>query len=576
MTADDLALDGEQRTAVESRARAIAVLAGPGSGKTRVLSYRTRALLAGELSAKALLLTFTNKAAAEMKARALGVATVTSDRIWASTFHTFGMRLLYAHGDLVATGREFEVLDDEERREVSQAAATQLGVADGYSRWSYLRLRRLQVQDPALMRFASAYEALKRQMGVLDFDDLVVHAADLLERFEDVAEAYASQYPHLLVDEFQDTNASQFAIVRALARHAKTVSVFADDDQAIFRFVGAEAENVRRFISELDAVEFPLTINYRCRGAIVDCANRLIARDPLASGRQMRAFYPGGEVRTAVFDSIDVEAEALADEIAILTQDPDIRPGDVAVLGRAAYRVQPLMYALQRRGIPTSNWLRTSYETRERRALRDCLSVVRGQLTDRQAQRICAFLGIPLPEERDPLAILQRHVEHPPVSRLLKARDLAWSGAKVSEVVVAIQDAVATVDGELGSAIAPLVESIEAFQATDPDFSLDHLMAELALGGAGGSPTVGGGVKIASLHRTKGLQWGHVYLLGLEEGRLPDYRAGTTEEIREERRACFVGVCRAEHRLTLTRIRVFGGRSQAPSRFLGEMGVAAA
>jgi ATP-dependent DNA helicase UvrD/PcrA len=570
---DDLPLDDEQLAAVESNDPAIAILAGPGSGKTRVLSYRASRLLSLDPTSKALLLTFTNKAAAEMKARALQVATVTSDRIWASTFHTFGMRVLHAHGELVGVGREFEALDDEEREALSQEVAVEAGVSDRYRRWSYLRLRRQQAHEAEVVRFGQAYEAAKRQHRVLDFDDLIVYTADLFEQHEIVATAYAAQFQHLLVDEFQDTNAAQFAIVRALARNARTISVFADDDQAIYRFAGAEAENVRRFMAELEAKEFPLTVNYRCRQAIVDCANRLIAADAQASGRQMRSFHSGGEVRVQLFQSIDAESDRLADEISGLIELHRVRPPDVAILARAAFRVHPLLTELQKRNTPISNWLGATYEPEERRALRACLSVVRGEMTDRQTQRLCAFLGIPDSEERDPVSVLQPHAERPAVSRLLLLRQLAWAGRPVREVIAAAEEVVAAVDPELAAALTPVVEAVAAFEEFDPDFSLDHLLAELTLGGGGGAPTVGGGVKVASLHRTKGLQWPHVYILGLEEGRLPDYRAHTPDQIREERRACFVGVCRAEQHLTLTHTRFYGPRPQRPSRFLAEMGL---
>ncbi len=149
-------------------------------------------------------------------------------------------------------------------------------------------------------------------------------------------------------------------------------SVFADDDQAIYRFAGAEAENVRRFMVELGATEFPLTVNYRCRQAIVDCANRLIAGDPRASGRQMRSFHAGGEVRVQLFHSIEAETEGLADEISDLIDTQSVRPPDVAVLARAAFRVHPLMTELEKRGTPISNWLGATYEPQERRALRIC------------------------------------------------------------------------------------------------------------------------------------------------------------------------------------------------------------
>ncbi len=194
-------------------------------------------------------------------------------------------------------------------------------------------------------------------------------------------------------------------------------------------------------------------------------------------------------------------------------------------------------------------------------------------MTDRQAGRLCAFLGIPEPEERDPVSVLQPHAEMPAISLLLVMRQLAWTGAPVHEVVAAAREAAGAVDPGLAIALAPVVEAVAAFEKFDPEFSLDHLLAELTLGGVGGPPTVGGGVKVASLHRTKGLQWPQVYILGLEEGRLPDYRAYSPEQIREERRACFVGVCRAEQRLTLTHTRFYGPRPQRPSRFLAEMGL---
>ena len=568
----ELALDDEQAAAVDSDDPAIAVLAGPGSGKTRVLSYRTRRLLGLDGSSRALLLTFTNKAAAEMKARALGVANVTSDRISASTFHTFGLQVLHAHGDLLDVGRDFETIDDQSRSSLSEEVARHAGTTDRYRRWSFLRLRRRTTRDQDLLRFGRAYEAAKREQHLVDFDDLIVCTATLFEEHPEVAAAYAARYQHILVDEFQDTNAAQFAIVRALANTAKTVSVFADDDQAIYRFAGAEAENVRRFLSELGATEFALTVNYRCREAIVERANRLIAADPNASGRRMRSFYAGGEVLLRVFPTMQAEAEQLVHEVAGLIDRQEVAASEVAILARAAFRLQPLLVELERSGTPVSNWLGVRYESEERRTLGTCLSVVRGAMTDRQVERFCTFLGIPETDERDPIALLEANAEIPAALLLGEVRRLAWQGASVGTIVRAAQTATAEVDPTLAASFDPILESIAAFERSDPEFSLEHFLSELTLGGVGGAPTVGGGVKIASLHRTKGLQWPHVYILGLEEGRLPDFRAETDDDLRDERRTCFVGVCRAERRLTLTRTQLYGRTTQTPSRFLSEMG----
>jgi DNA helicase II / ATP-dependent DNA helicase PcrA len=572
-SSDDWPLDDEQRAAAESADTAIAVLAGPGSGKTRVLSYRARHLLrADSRLVKALLLTFTNKAAAEMKARSLDVATVTSDRVWASTFHTFGLRMLRSHGELVGINREFEIPEDDEQGEIAELAAQGAGTSNRARRWSYLRLRRYEVRESEVLQWAEAYEDLKRQRSVLDFDDLIVLTADLFEQQATVAEAYGTQYQHLLVDEFQDTNAAQFAIVRALSRWTRTVSVFADDDQAIYQFAGAEARNVRRFIGELGAREYPLTTNYRCRAEIVDVANRLIAADDQGSGRRMRTSRSGGLVRSLVFPTIEAEAAGLAEDIGALIRS-GVAPADVAVLARARFRVQPLLHELERRQLPITNWLGAAYHPEERIALGVCLSMTQGRLTDRQAKRLFQFFEVDEIEERAPLALLQTFRGSPGWSELLDLRDLVWAGADLRTIVDKAHDAVVSVRPDLHASMSRLIDTVGGFARFDPDFSLSHLLGELTLGSVGGAPTTGGGVKVATLQATKGLQWSHVYILGLEEGRLPDFHAETDEQIREERRICFVGVCRAEDNLTLTRTQWYSVHRQRASRFLSEMGL---
>jgi DNA helicase-2/ATP-dependent DNA helicase PcrA len=567
---DDLELDPEQRAAVEAEERAIAVLAGPGSGKTRVLSYRARHLLAKNPGARALLLTFTNKAAAEMKARSLDVSCVTTDHILGCTFHSFAIRLLRAHGNLVGLG-EFEILDDTERQELIREAAIQAGTRDRFNRWSYLRLRLYEAREQEVIRFAEAYQKLKSDRHVLDFDDLIVLAASLLEENEQVAEAIATRRPHLLVDEFQDTNPAQFAILQALYKHAQTVSVFADDDQAIYQFAGAEPRNIRRFIDDLEAQRYPLLTNYRCRKKIVARANRLITSDEEGSGRQMKAHYDGGVVASRAFLDVDSEADALGEEIARLIREERVQPMEIAVLSRRKKRLEAVLAQLENLGIPVSNWLGPSFEADERQALATCLSVAKGSLNERQRRRLCDLLEVAANEETDPEKIL-RACGSSAAALLLEVRELVWSGAPVIEVVAKARSAIAEVDEGLAEQIGGIEEAVEAFQRYDADFGIEHLLAELALGGVHGSPTAGGGVKIASLHRAKGLQWPHVYLVGMEDGVLPDFRCNTPAEFREERRACFVGVSRAEQCLTLSRVNTMYGRHQDPSCFLAEMG----
>lgn len=567
--ADDQELDDEQTAAVEATEKATAVLAGPGSGKTRTLSHRARHLLREHAGSRALLLTFTNKAAAEMKARAIGVAAVGSDRIDAGTFHSFGVRVLRGHGDMLGLSTDFEILDETDAQEFADGVASTGRVRNSLRAWQNSRLRRRPPQSAAAA-FGEVYQAAKLADEVVDFDDLVAMTADLLEQHEELARAYGGRYDHLLVDEFQDTNAVQFAIVRALAPHVASISVFADDDQAIFRFVGAESANIRRFAEELEATVYPLTCNYRSRERIVTCANSLIAADPNASGRQMRANRDGGEVSLRVFSTMDVEAEALADEIAGLLRDSP--PSSVAVLVRSGYRANELVEALRRRRIPFTDWRGDIYEARERRTLATAMSALRATLNPRRMRRLCELLGVPETDERDTHTFLARLEGNPVAEELVRLRELAFSGGSATELAKQAQRAVTQADMDLGERLSPLVNAVGDFERHDAEFSVDDFLTELALGSGGRAPTQGGGVRIASLHKTKGLQWPTVYLLGLEDGHIPDYRS-ETDDLPEERRACFVGVCRAEDHLVLTFSQRFRTHQRRPSVFLREMGL---
>lgn len=562
-------LDAEQRAAVEATERAIAVLAGPGSGKTRVLSYRARALLKRDRKASALMLTFTNKAAAEMKARALRTAAVPSSRIHASTFHSFGQGLLRAHGELVGITPDFEILDNQDQDELATAAAAAMRSRPKLREWGNARRTR-ELASRQVLQFGDAYEAAKRQEGVVDFDDLLVYTADLLAKEPEIAAAYGRRFSHLLIDEFQDTNAVQFAIVRALVEHTASVSVFADDDQAIFQFAGADAENVHNFIKQLGAKEYSLTVNYRCREAVVQHANRLIKADTRSSGRQMRAHRPDGIVRLRSFPTTEREAAVLAAEIADKV-GRGCKPESISVLVRSSYRAEHLLRALAANEVPVSNWLDLSHETKERRLLRACLSVSRDMLNARHCKRLAEFYGMPEGRERRTAAFLESHKKTPGIRELLQVRELGKRSGSLEEVLSLVRASVEAVDAEMAYYLQGVLDDVRAFIKQDPEFSLEHLLEELSLGSSGGAPTEGGGVKIASLHRTKGLQWPHVYIVGLEEDTLPDYRADNEEGVRQERRLCFVGACRAEDELTLTHVAQLKGYTKEPSRFVEEM-----
>lgn len=566
-------LDPEQRRAVEARQRAIAVLAGPGSGKTRVLSYRARYLLSQDRTSNALLLTFTNKAASEMKSRAIAVTPALSKRIRAGTFHNFALAVLRSHGTHVGIAPDFDVLDEQEQGDLATTISAQAG--DHRRAYSDQRLRqRLHTSDVA--KFAALFEDAKRKAGVVDFDDLIVYVSQLFRQKPDIAKAYATKYRHILIDEFQDTNAAQFAVVRALAEQSaptSTISVFADDDQAIFGFAGAESQNIARFCEDLQATVYPLTTNYRCAEQIVKCANRLILANRSA-GREMKAVKKNGDVRARVFTNLTEEAKVICDEIAKKVAT-GVLPHAISILVRNGTRAEGIKAALSQRGIPFSNWLAAAYNSRETRQVRVCLTLVRPVLTKRIAKQVCEMLGIesiPTTETINTEQFLRANSSRTGVSQLLEIRRLADQGGKVSDIVRQVGACIEAIAPNVQIADALLAE-VAAFETHDPEYSLDHLLADLALGGKGGAPTEGGGVKLATIHRTKGLQWPHVYLAGVEQDSLPHYYTRTEEQMREERRLCFVGVCRAEDSLTVTRIREYRGYQKAPSPFIAELGL---
>jgi len=566
MVSSSDSLDPQQRAAVEAKEPAIAVLAGPGSGKTRVLACRARHLLSGDRKGQALLLTFTNKAAAEMKARAIGAANIPKERLVAVNYHTFGLQLLQAHGDLVGIAPSFEILDEDECGSMQREIASE-NIARDYAR---LRLTGQRLPEE-VQEFGLAYERRKRQEGVLDFDDLIVFSARLLQK-PDVARIYGLAYPHVLVDEFQDTNASQFELVRALAAHGRTISVFADDDQAIFGFAGADLRNVRTFVQALNAKQYQLTVNYRCRSAIVGIANKLLDSEPSASGRKMTAHNSGGEVVVKVFDSSQAEAAWLAADISA-TIAKGAKPQDCAILLGARFRAEDLTGHLMSSGVPVSDWLGAAYPAASRRTLRACLAVVRDTMRPRQRAALEKLYALPKSQEDNTEAFLQGHIRRAGIAELVAAATMLRNGQPLSAVLTQVQKSLACLDEKTAANVTPVIENVKALEGGDGHFTLEHLLSDLALGGTGGAPTEGGGVKIATLHRTKGLQWPHVYLVGLEEGHLPAYRAQTAEDLAAQRRLCFVGLCRAESRLVVTRVRSRKGRSQDPSRFLREMGL---
>ena len=248
-----------------------------------------------------------------------------------------------------------------------------------------------------------------------------------------------------------------------------------------------------------------------------------------SDGREMKAVKKNGDVRARVFANVTEEASAICMEIENKVA-AGILPQAISILVRNATRAAALKTALSERGIPFSNWLAAAYNSHEARQVRMCLSLVRPVLTNRIVRQVCEMLGIqsiPSAETISTDQFLLANSSRTGVSQLLEIRRLAAQGDKVSAILRQVGACIEVIYPDMQVTDA-LVAEVMAFEAHDPEYSLDHLLADLALGGKGGAPTEGGGVKLASIHRTKGLQWPHVYLVGLERDSLRTTTPGQT------------------------------------------------
>jgi DNA helicase-2/ATP-dependent DNA helicase PcrA len=565
--------DLDQDAAVDATEPVIVVSAGPGSGKTDTLARRARRLLLADADSGALMLTFTNKAADEMQAR----ARIDPERIFGRTFHGFGTELLSRHADVLDMDTDFVVIDDDQRDFLAMTLYDRDRFPDPLrlaKRLAYRRLRDLPIYGE-LAEFEELFEDAKRTERLMDYDDLVVYGAQILQRREQVAEDYGHDR-HLLVDELQDVNVMQAAMIRALEPYVRTISLFGDDDQSIMSFTGSQPRDVERLVEDLGAVRYELLTNHRSDQRIVAAGNRVISKAHNTSARHMTTPKGTAEGTLEVRDwpTDREQADVLAGEIAGL---PD--PNQVAILVRNRTVADLVVTALRARDVPVTDWRPSRLVPMARRLSRIFLEVActpaDGTISSYAVGWITTLAGgSEMIDERHPDAFLD-----------------AYAGAPVADALAELRRALAVPDAPPAAAVDGLRAVFAAYVLPEPEdmvwwfyrrakIALDDAprllddLADLArrdpgltIGGLRKRleivprPTMdGGGVKVGTLQATKGLEWPTVYLLGLEQNRLPDVHAlaedmdeddmdGGSRE--EERRICFVGVTRAEHRLVV-------------------------
>jgi DNA helicase-2/ATP-dependent DNA helicase PcrA len=618
-------LNPQQREAVLATEGAVLILAGAGSGKTRVITHRIAHLVLdkGVPSERILAVTFTNKAAGEMKARTEALLPGQSVKSWISTFHSLCVRILRRESAAAGLPRDFVIYDDEDQLQAVREALRALDLPEKVHPPRRI-LARISAaknagRDPeegnesesvaaaTLARVAERYRQTLEAAHALDFDDLLLRTVALLEADEAVREGYRQRFQYVLVDEYQDTNRAQYELVRHLSGPHGNITVVGDEDQSIYSWRGADIRNILDFEADFPGARvLRLEENYRSRPAILDAASGLVAHNEKRKGKTLRAVKAAGD---------PVRLHQAGDEFQeaawVVSRISGRRDGRAAVLYRMNSQSRLFEEALMRAGVPYEVWGGVGFY--ERREVKDLLAYLR-------------LVANP----RDPLA-LRRVVNVPP--RGIGDRTVQELERVARERRIPIWDALAVVEGEAllpARATQPLRrfrEMLEALRAEAPSLGLKNLLtrilevtgyaaalaqedshesqdrlenlAELLSAAADyeardDSPSLSGfldrvsllsdvdkakddaPVVLMTLHSAKGLEFDAIFLVGLEEGLVPHARSlARGDALEEERRLCYVGMTRARERLHLTWAQsrsVFGQRRLSePSRFLLEI-----
>lgn len=628
-------LNDMQKEAVLSTEGPLLILAGAGSGKTRVITNRIAYMIEDGINPYHILaITFTNKAAAEMRSRVDNIVGFGSESVWVSTFHSLCVRILRREIEMLDYDTHFTIYDADDQKSVMKQVVKRMNLdnkmypertllneiskakeqfisASAYAKEAGTDFRRQQI--------AKVYEEYQRQLkssNALDFDDLLFKTVELFQFYPDVLERYQERFQYLMVDEYQDTNHIQFLLIRQLAQKYKNLCVVGDDDQSIYRFRGANIYNILNFEEEYpDTKVIRLEQNYRSTGNILKAANGVIHNN---KGRKDKALWTGqGEGEKVVFHQYDSdyqEAEQTVWNIRKLLED-GISYGDVAVLYRTNAQSRMFEERLILANVPYKlvggvNF----YARKEIKDLICYLKVIENGLDDLCVQRIINVpkrgIGAASIEKaalfayqnQMPLLDALFHVEEIPslaraatkikgFTRLVEElrKELA-SGEPLTLLFQSILDTTGYLEElELEGTpeaearienIEELKNKIAQYEDSAEEPSLSGLLEEIALVADIDSISEDDDkVVLMTLHSAKGLEFPCVFMVGLEEGVFPSgmvmYSENVEEEIEEERRLCYVGITRAKKRLFLSaaRQRMTRGNLQmnAISRFVSEI-----
>ena len=623
-------LNPTQRDAVEHTEGPLLILAGAGSGKTRVLTHRIAHLIDEGLANpdEILAITFTNKAAREMKDRVALLVGPDSRRMWVSTFHAFCARILRVHAEKLGYKREFTIYDGADQVRLVKRCIVELGKDPkrfnprSFQAQISSAKNVLMAPDDFLRNtegyiaenVAEVYDLYQRRLyenNAMDFDDLIMQTVALLELFPEVRDRYQTRFKFIHVDEYQDTNHAQYRLVNVLAAKHRNLCVVGDDDQSVYSWRGADIRNILEFERDYpEAKIVKLEQNYRSTQTILDAANAVVANN--ASRKAKELWTAGGEgERIRVFAASDEYAEArfVVSEIEKLTGRGE-PAREIAAFYRTNAQSRALEDVLVREGVPYQvvGGVRF-YERAEIKDAMAYLAVVSNPADSVGLERI-----INVPKRglgNTSVAKLQDHARREEITLYdalseAPAAGLSGKAAKAcaslrglfegwrvaarevppAELIGAVLDESGyrgelrdenTIESE--SRLENLEELINAareYERVEPEPTLDGFLQEQALYSEQDSVTSeGGSVTLMTLHNAKGLEFDHVFVVGMEEGTFPHARSLDEQNLEEERRLAYVGITRARETLTLTHAKLrsnWGEREyRMPSRFLSEI-----
>ena len=622
-------LTAAQREAVTHIAGPLLVLAGAGSGKTRVITRRVAHLLqSGIRPDQILALTFTNKAAGEMRERI--EALVPRSRVLVGTFHGFCARMLRKYSPLVGIDTSFSIYDQSDRLRAVKDVMERIGWNE--SGWtgervdSVISRAKNDLQSPRALKERApdrtarlvadvydAYEEKLRLASAVDFDDLLVHMVAILKEHKDVRAELDRRFSYVLVDEYQDTNLAQYAIVRALSVDHPNICVTGDPDQSIYGWRGANLSNILEFEHDYPGCRVvKLERNYRSTKNILSVADHLIRFNRNRKPKALRTENPVGEpIELTIYSRESDEAEGVAARINSLVQEGEYSFADIAVFCRVTALTRPIEQAFRSARIPYQVVGGVAFY--ERQEIKDVLAYVNLMINPKDDMAFARVVNVPprgvgktsidhlstAAHQRGlPLLAMAREAGAIPAIKDKAGRGLEDFTRLVDELAAlrerpaeeVIQQLLTRIDyrehlkaekGDNGEdRLANLDELITAareFDQVHAGASVEDFLAEITLASAIDRwDEDSGAVTLMTLHAAKGLEFPVVFIVALENGLLPHARAGENDnQIEEERRLFFVGITRARRELYLSRcvVRTFRGQQQAtfPSKFLAEL-----